>query len=304
MMGSLCPASRTAQKRNISMLLDKTPNPGTQLEAMLQAFPDLLFTLDQNGVLLDYKGSEHVSTLFASADALIGQKLADVLPHDFGGSLRQALGELDRAQGPVSFEYSSKQGGVTRWFETRLVRAPADQIIVIVRDATRHKEAEERIKAQLRRMASLRSIDLAISSSLDLHLALSVILSQVTAELGVDAADILLLNNRNILEYVTGVGFRTDAMKSTNLRLGQAYAGAVAAKGESHTGGGSAQRPEGIPAGAGMPAGGFSLLLRRPTCCQGTGTGRVGGVPPAAAYAGPGVARFSGGACRTGRDRG
>jgi PAS domain S-box-containing protein len=214
------------------MLLDKKPNPGTQLDAMLQAFPDLLFTLDQNGVLLDYKGNEHVSTLFASAEALIGQRLADVLPREFGENLRQALGELKRDQGPVSFEYSSKQAGVTRWFETRLVRAPADQIIVVVRDATRHKEAEERIKAQLRRMASLRSIDLAISSSLDLNLALSVILSQVTAELGVDAADILLLNNRNILEYVTGVGFRTDAMKSTNLRLGQAYAGAVAARGE------------------------------------------------------------------------
>jgi PAS domain S-box-containing protein len=213
------------------MLLDNKPNPGTQLEAMLKAFPDLLFTLDQDGVLLDYKGNEHVSTLFASADALIGQRLADVLPHDFGENLRRALADLTRGQGPVSFEYSSKQGGVTRWFETRLVRAQADQIIVVVRDATRHREAEERIKAQLRRMASLRSIDLAISSSLDLHLALSVILSQVTAELGVDAADILLLNNRNILEYVTGVGFRTDAMKSTNLRLGQAYAGAVAAKG-------------------------------------------------------------------------
>ena len=98
-----------------------------------------------------------------------------------------------------------------RWFETRLVQAAPDQIIVVVRDATRHKEAEEKVKSQLRRMASLRSIDLAISSSLDLHLALSVILSQVTAELGVDAADILLLQPQNILEYATGVGFRTDA---------------------------------------------------------------------------------------------
>ena len=71
--------------------VDKKPNAGTQLNAMLQAFPDLLFTLDENGVLLDYKGSKHVSTLFASAEALIGQQLEDVLPSDFAASLRAAL---------------------------------------------------------------------------------------------------------------------------------------------------------------------------------------------------------------------
>jgi PAS domain S-box-containing protein len=212
------------------MLLQNIPDANTQLRAMLQAFPDLLFTLDDDGVLLDYKGNEHVSTLFASAEALIGQKLEDVLPHDLAELLRQGLGQLKAGGEPVSFEYSAKQGGNVRWFEARLVRPEPGQIVVVVRDATRHKEAEEKFKAQLKRMASLRAIDLAISSSLDLRLALSVILSQVTAELSVDAADILLLNTQNVLEYATGVGFRTEAMQNTSLRLGQGYAGVVAAR--------------------------------------------------------------------------
>ena len=103
---------------------------------------------------------------------------------------------------------------------------------MVVRDATRHKEAEEKVKSQLKRMASLRAIDLAISSSLDLHLALSVILSQVTAELGADAADILLLNSQNILEFATGLGFRTDTLQRTRLRLGQGFAGTAAERRE------------------------------------------------------------------------
>jgi len=214
------------------MLIQNAPNASAQLKAMLQAFPDLLFTLDENGVLLDYKGNDHVSTLFASAEALIGQKLEDVLPHEFAGQLRQGLQQLSASDGPISFEYSARLTGAVRWFEARLVRASPGQIVVVVRDATHHKEAEEKIKSQLRRMASLRAIDLAISSSLDLHLALSVILSQVTAELVVDAADILLLNPQNVLEFATGVGFRTEALQNTSQRLGQGYAGKAAANQE------------------------------------------------------------------------
>ena len=37
------------------MLLDNLPNALTQLNAILQAFPDLIFTLDENGIILDYK---------------------------------------------------------------------------------------------------------------------------------------------------------------------------------------------------------------------------------------------------------
>lgn len=215
------------------MLEANRPNAGMQLDAMLQAFPDLLFTLDDDGVLLDYKGNSHVSTLFSSAEALIGQKLEDVLPSEFAEKLRMGLRQLKKDNKPIAIEYSSRQAGTTRWFEARLVRAETGQIVVVVRDATRHKEAEEKVKAQLKRMASLRAIDLAISSSLDLHLALSVILSQVTAELVVDAADILLLNSQNTLEFATGLGFRTDTLQRTNLRLGQGFAGAAAERRET-----------------------------------------------------------------------
>ena len=212
--------------------METKTNAGTQLNAMLQAFPDLLFTLDEHGNLLDYKGTEHVSTLFASAEALIGQPLENVLPSDLAAGLRGALQELKGSDKPVSFEYSTRQAGAVRWFEARLVKAAENQVVVVVRDSTRHKEAEEKVKSQLRRIASLRAIDLAISSSLDLHLALSVILTQVTAELVVDAADILLLNPQNTLDFATGLGFRTDVMHRTHVRLGQGLAGAVAQKRE------------------------------------------------------------------------
>jgi PAS domain-containing protein len=120
------------------MLLDNKPNPITQLNAMLQAFPDLLFTLDHNGVLLDCKGSDEVSTLFAPAGALIGQKLEDVLPRDLADKLRHGLRQLDNSDDPISLEYSARMAGAVRWFEARLVRTAPGETVVVVRDATRH----------------------------------------------------------------------------------------------------------------------------------------------------------------------
>ena len=177
---------------------------------MLQAFPDLLFTLDESGTILDYKGSGAVSTLFATPEAFIGRAAADVLPPAFAESLRASLEALKAADGPVSFEYISQQAGGKRWFEARLVRSTDGRVIVVVRDATRHRRAEEKVRAQLGRMASLRAIDQTIASSRDLRLALSVVLSQVVAELKVDAADFLLLSEDNKLAFATGVGFRTE----------------------------------------------------------------------------------------------
>ncbi len=100
--------------------------------------------------------------------------------------------------------------------------------MVVVRDATRHKQAEEKFNSQLKRIAALRAIDLAISSSLDLHLALSVVLSQVTAQLVVDAADILLFNPQNMLEFTAGVGFHTESLVHTRLQVGEGFAGMAA----------------------------------------------------------------------------
>ncbi len=200
----------------------------SQLDAIFQAFPDLLFTLDESGTILDYRAGAAISTLFAPPTAFIGQRVGEVLPREFADNLLAALAEFNKTQKTVPFEYTMRQGGSQRWFEARIVPAADGNIVVVVRDATRHKQAEEKFNSQLRRIAALRAIDLAISSSLDLHLALSVVLSQVTAQLVVDAADILLLNPQNVLEFAAGVGFHTEALMHTHLQLGEGYAGMAA----------------------------------------------------------------------------
>jgi len=107
-------------------------------------------------------------------------------------------------------------------------RAPQFSI-AMVEDITERKHAQEQVKRQLERQAALRNVDMTISASLDLRVTLNVILDQVTSQLRVDAADVLLLNpHTQMLEYSAGRGFRYDAISRSRLRLGEGYAGRAA----------------------------------------------------------------------------
>jgi len=98
-------------------------------------------------------------------------------------------------------------------------------------DITESRRAMEEIRRRVERLRALHTIDQAISSSLDLRVTLQVLLEQVCSQLGMDAADVLLLDPlTHELEFIAGRGFRTPALQSTHLRLGEGYAGQAAAE--------------------------------------------------------------------------
>jgi putative nucleotidyltransferase with HDIG domain len=96
-------------------------------------------------------------------------------------------------------------------------------------DITARKKAEEQARRRLDHLAALHSIDMIISSSLDLSVTLQELLTFVTTRLHVDAAAILLLNPyTQMLEYAAMQGFRNEAIRHSRLRLGEGVAGRAA----------------------------------------------------------------------------
>jgi HD-GYP domain-containing protein (c-di-GMP phosphodiesterase class II)/putative methionine-R-sulfoxide reductase with GAF domain len=84
-------------------------------------------------------------------------------------------------------------------------------------------------RKQLERLQALRTVDSAVTASLDLRVTLSILLEQVTTQLGVDASCILLLHpHTHSLEFNAGRGFRTQAIERTQLRVGEDFAGRAA----------------------------------------------------------------------------
>ena len=104
-----------------------------------------------------------------------------------------------------------------------------ERLLLISRQMTAilmRKQAEANIETHLKRITALNEIDRAIGSSLDIRLSLEVLLKEVVSQLGVDAADVLLMNPvDSSLEYILGRGFRTSGIRQTREVLGQGLAG-------------------------------------------------------------------------------
>jgi putative nucleotidyltransferase with HDIG domain len=79
-------------------------------------------------------------------------------------------------------------------------------------------QLHEQTVRRLEQLHALRAVDQAISSSRDMRLTLNILLTHTTAQLGVDAADVLLLHQgSNFLELMAGYGFHTLLFESVNL---------------------------------------------------------------------------------------
>ena len=121
-----------------------------QLQATLDASPDLMFELGLDGTYYDYH-SPHTDLLAAPAEEMLGKKVPDILPPGAANVVMSALQEAHekgRSSGK-QFELKLPKGNL--WFELSVSRKPADpgqgpRFIVMSRDITGRKQTEEQIR--------------------------------------------------------------------------------------------------------------------------------------------------------------
>jgi PAS domain S-box-containing protein len=86
----------------------------------------------------------------------------------------------------------------------------------------------EETQQRVHHLTALRTIDRAITSSLDLHLTMNVLLDQLMLQRDVDAVDILLVDHyTHQLNYGGGRGFRGRVLEGMQQRMGESIAGQV-----------------------------------------------------------------------------
>jgi len=208
-------------KERLELLLNDEQKFGESL----QAFADLLFTIDEYGSVLECKFRDP-SIPFDACEQINLKQIQGILPADTGNKLDNLVSQARKDGRSSSFEFPLTMAEREIWFDGCIVPASTSSFILSARNITKYKRTESRMQRQLQRLSALRSIDLAIASGLDLNLLLSILLDRVIETMHVDAAAVLLLDpEMNVLQFGSGKGFHTNILQHTRLKPGQGYAG-------------------------------------------------------------------------------
>jgi len=110
--------------------------------ALLDAMPDSMLRIGRDGTFLDVSsGPEDFWAL--PPGELMGRNVRDVLPPDLAHKTMQCVVTALLTSGVESFEYGIDLPGGPSDFEARVVASGPDEAIVIVRDITDRKRAEQ-----------------------------------------------------------------------------------------------------------------------------------------------------------------
>ncbi|MGA9398902.1 MAG: GAF domain-containing protein, partial [Anaerolineaceae bacterium] len=125
---------------------------------------------------------------------------------------------------PIGILWLGKKAPITDE-EIRLISAVVD----ITANGIHRVMLFEKTQERLRRLTTLKTIDLAITSTVDLKVILDILIDQIVQQLSVDAAVIWLYDpNTQLLEYRAGRGFQAEHILNYRLRMGESHAGKVA----------------------------------------------------------------------------
>ncbi|MCK9277696.1 MAG: PAS domain S-box protein [Methanoculleus sp.] len=117
----------------------------SELTAVIEAFPDLFLRLNADGTILDSRAGRLAETPLISR-ALLGRRVQDLLPAGVGEVLGDALQQAVRTNAPVApLEFSHMEAGETRHYEARVVLLYEMHLMVIIREITERKEAEQEL---------------------------------------------------------------------------------------------------------------------------------------------------------------
>jgi PAS domain S-box-containing protein len=201
---------------------------------LFESSHDVIVLLDKTGAITDINPRAEQLTGYSQAEL----RKMNVLHHltvleDQQIFQRASEEALRGGQSEYAVRWRTKDGGIV-FFDGLTVprRSAGGEVLSLyctLRDITERKRDEELIQRQLQKLSALRAVDMAISASFDLRITLKVFLEHVVAELGVDAADVLLFNpHSKTLKCGARQGFRTGALLHSHLRLGEGYAGVAA----------------------------------------------------------------------------
>jgi PAS domain S-box-containing protein len=115
----------------------------SEIRAIFQAIPDLVFRLDHEGTILSVTAGSGGET---PHQELVGQRFQDGWLKYSAAGFSEVLRSVIDEKSMVSIEHSERTKGVESYHEVRLVPLLRDEVVAIARNITERKSAEAKLE--------------------------------------------------------------------------------------------------------------------------------------------------------------
>ena len=139
---------RNMLERSLDLSSAELVGANSRLRAIIETFPDLFFLTDGEGKILEQENADK-NVGYSLVENPIGAPIQDIHPFPTNTFFEQAIARVRERREPVSIEYSLNVREALEYYEARLLPLRGDNILVIIRNISVRKKAEELIqKAQ------------------------------------------------------------------------------------------------------------------------------------------------------------
>jgi len=109
--------------------------------AIVDTIPDLLFRIDKDGIIADFRKPENME-LYVPPNQFLGRSISEVLPSNVSYVTTPAIEKALKTNEIVTFEYDLLINGQTNYYEGRMIAFSKDEVLILVRNITKRKHTE------------------------------------------------------------------------------------------------------------------------------------------------------------------
>jgi signal transduction histidine kinase/PAS domain-containing protein/ActR/RegA family two-component response regulator len=136
---------REMLERSLEQSLQKLHRAESERNAIFEGLPELFFRFGLDGTILDCKAGKQTD-FYPAPESMIGKKIRKITVPGVAEKFERAIRRVCHTNAQCSIEYSLQVNDKTAFYEARLLPLMENEIIAIIRDATKHKQAENDLR--------------------------------------------------------------------------------------------------------------------------------------------------------------
>jgi PAS domain S-box-containing protein len=169
-----------------------------RLRVLFAAVPDLVLRIRGDGTFLDFSPSTEFTT-YVPPDRFLHRKIHEIMPLDAAETITAGIQRALAMRSRETVEYQLPESGGTRHYEARMIAVGKDDVVAIVRDITRAKEAEAKLLASEQRYRELVDNSQGLICTHDLDGHLTAVNPAAAVSVGYDADELVGMNLRDLV---------------------------------------------------------------------------------------------------------